>query len=231
MAFRLRYNGTGMLFRSYEKKDADLSCRREWLYAPEELIERYISETDNLPELAEFDALTELASDYLTQLDCVMFHGVAFVRNQSAYILTAPSGTGKSTQFRNLRHLFGNRYRIICGDKPILKRSEDGNIWTYPSPWNGKEGWGSTKRSGPLRGIIALKQGKENELEILNPDKSVLPVMEQIIYSAPDLETVRKICHFAEQLIQSVPIYSFVNKGDYPSSALLDNLISSLENS
>ncbi len=229
VGFRLHRTGTELWFRRYEDTKSDPRCIIDWFSAADRSIEEHVQENRSTPEFAEFSCLMELAADYLTRYDRVLFHGVAFLHNRNAYLLTAPSGTGKSTQFRNLKRLFGDCYRIICGDKPVLWQKQEGVFEVYPSPWNGKEGWGSLE-NGPLKAIIVLEQGDRNALRVLNPEGAALPVLEQIICSAPDLDTVRRICAFAEQLIENVQIFSFVNKGDVASSIMLDKLIEKLEN-
>lgn len=118
-------------------------------------------------ETAEYNCLMTETANFMTEQDCAMFHGVAFLYGKDAYILTASSGTGKTTQFRNLRDMYGDRFRIINGDKPLLGPGPNGQIMVYPSPWNGKEQWGSTEH-GPLRGLFLLEQGQENRLEVMD---------------------------------------------------------------
>jgi len=225
---QLWYKETEKWFRGYKAYDRNFKTDQEWISVTQKSIEEYMDHSGAVPAYAEFNTLFAVTSDYLTHFDRFMFHGVAFRYGNDAFILTAPSGTGKSTQYRNLRTLFGSRYQIICGDKPILCRAGGGRIMVCPSPWNGKEGWGSLQK-GLLKGIILLEQGEENVLKEERPENVVVRIMEQVINSAPDLETVHKTCRFTEDLLEKIPVYSFVNKGNFASSEMLDTLIRGVE--
>ena len=104
----------------------------------------------------EYCYLMEAATDVLMDAHRCIFHGVAFVWRKRAWILTAPSGTGKSTQFSNLVKLYGEEVFCLNGDKPCLEIYEDGSVNVYDSPWRGKEGWGTGDAVFPLAGVFLL---------------------------------------------------------------------------
>lgn len=220
VAFRFHFDGTGMLFRDYEKKEISGVYTGAFLSADLKKISMLAKELHCSLEFAEYNCLMTEAADYMTERDCTMFHGVAFLCGEGAYILTAPSGTGKSTQFRNLKHLYGRRCRIINGDKPFLGYNRRGQILVYPSPWNGKEQWAG-REHGPLRAIFLLEQGQENVLTTLDKQAAVIPIIEQFIYTAPTRKSVHTVFQMADAMINHIPLYHFKNKGDYASSAML----------
>lgn len=209
-----------MLFRSYEKKTEPEEWRGPFLSVNPEKILSYAADTGRRPESAEYCCLMEEAGDYLAEQGRTLFHGAAFICGSGAYVLTAPSGTGKSTQYRNLKLLYGDRVRIINGDKPILGPGREGEVIVYPSPWNGKEDWGG-KDAAPLRGMVLLEQGKENVLEDLDPGDAVLPVMQEFMYSARTRKSVSTVCRMADTILKTVPLCRFVNRGDMASSEML----------
>ena len=226
-AFQLRYSGTEMLFRPYSLHCYKLNQAVE-LSASESQIEDFIRTNHCSPEYAEFNCLRRIAGSSLTKFHRAMFHGVAFIYGGGAYILTAPSGTGKSTQFKNLRNLFGEKYNIISGDKPILYLGTNGEVIVNPSPWNGKEFWGGMEKA-ILRGIIILDQGKENVMRRLIPDQALLPIMQQFLYMTADETGIRVMCRLADAMLTNTPVFAYVNKGDDQSSIKLDTLIRKLE--
>ena len=57
---------------------------------------------------AESKLMIMLVSDYLLSKDRLIFHSVAFLWNNKAWLLTAPSGTGKTTMYRHLKKSFGD---------------------------------------------------------------------------------------------------------------------------
>lgn len=229
VAFRFHYSGTGMLFRSYEKKTLPGDYCGEYLSADPEKIMSYARETGRSWEDSEYNCLLEVAANYLAEKDRPMFHGAAFICGEGAYILTAPSGTGKSTQYRNLKYLYGDRVRVINGDKPILGRGQEGEIIVFPSPWNGKERWAGSEHA-PLKGMVLLEQGPCNILKTMGPGEAALPVLKEFLYTAPSRKSVHTVCRMADTIVRSVPLYHFENKGDLASSQMLFDCIRKLEN-
>ena len=228
VAFRFHFNGTGMLFRSYEHKKVPDRYKGDFLTADLQKIQTYAAEKKVSLEFAEYWRLMEKTADYLTMHGCTMFHGVAFIYGNGAYILTAPSGTGKSTQYRNLKTLHGDKILIINGDKPILAAWPDGLITVYPSPWNGKERWGGNIPA-PLRGVFLLEQGQTNTLESMDRQDAVIPLIQQFIYTAPGRQSVHTVFQMADLILRSVPMYQFRNRGDLASSSVLFDRIKGIE--
>ena len=228
VAFRFNLTGTGMLFRSYKKKEICDVYTGGFLSADINDISAFAEEHNCSMEVAEYNCLMMIAADYLAEMGAVMFHGVAFCYGSGAYILTAPSGTGKSTQYRNLKCLYKDQVRIINGDKPLLKPGLEGEIIVYPSPWKGKENWGSAEYA-PLRGLILLEQGECNIMKSMTLEEAVLPLMEQFLYTAPTRRSVHTVCRIADSMIKTIPLYRFKNKGDLASSQMLFECIEKLE--
>lgn len=168
---------------------------------------------------AEYRCLLNLASDAMMKHDQLLFHSAAVLLGDKVWLLAGPTGVGKSTQYRNLKKLYPDEIGIICGDNPVLV-FEENDISVFPSPWNGKENWGSMK-TGELAGIILLKQAKENSVESVSSQDAVIPVYHQIITYAKTEEQIRLIASLEERLITSVPIWQFSNTGDMDSSKML----------
>lgn len=150
-----------------------------------------------------------------------LFHSVAIRYNGGAFLLAGPSGIGKSTQYKNLLRLYGEKIEIINGDKPVLYFPEEGPVMVYPSPWMGKEDWGDAGLSAPLRGIVCLEQNEENNIERLSVGESVLPVYRQFLYLPESREAVNQICDYEEILLGNTPVWRMSNKGDPASSRML----------
>lgn len=217
-----------MLFRSYKKKEIPSGYAGRFLSADINAVTAFAREQNCSMEVAEYNCLMMIAADYLTEVGAAMFHGVAFCFGSGAYILTAPSGTGKSTQYRNLKRLYKNQVRIINGDKPFLKPGSGGKIIVYPSPWKGKENWGGNEFA-PLRGLVLLKQGQNNIMKCMSREEAALPIMEQFLFTAPNRKSVHTVCRIADIMIKTVPIYHFENRGDLASSQMLFECIEKLE--
>lgn len=223
----LHFAETERFFRSYGILPSGGGDLKQ-ICADPEVIRECAAESGGTDGYAEYFSLALEVGNELTHFARIIFHGVAFIHGGGAYILTAPSGTGKSTQYRNLRTLFGNEYQIINGDKPVLALDKAGRIWACPSPWNGKEGWRG-KRGAPLQGIVLLSQGDRNRLFLPEREEAVLQLMKQVLFSAPDRASVRTVCGYIDKMVTSLPLYGFVNRGDEESSRMLDRLFHDLE--
>ena len=108
--------------------------------APEEL-ERE-DEGRGLPrEYLEFVCAYRHIAERMPDYDAFVFHGAAVVVDDLAYLITAPSGTGKTTLTRFWRYGLDCGAWVLNGDKPILRR-DPGGFTVCGTPWRGKEGHG-----------------------------------------------------------------------------------------
>lgn len=194
--------------------------------ATPELVARVLA---NMPEgnpeyYAEYKSLITLTSEYLLQFGCCLYHAVAFFWRGRSWLLTAPSGTGKTTQFMNWRRLHPGEITMICGDMPVLELRSDGSVWVHSSNWNGKEGVGN-KISAPLGGVILLEQGKENRIAPLPVRDAIAPLLCQFAVAFDTEEKIRSVCKLLDGVLCSYPVWKFVNLGDAASTELLRRTI------
>lgn len=180
----------------------------------------YAENSDVVPTEAYVEELelSTKVSDSLIEHDCIIFHAVAFVWNGRAWLLSAPSGTGKSTQYALWKTLYGEKVQMLNGDKPIIKKTDDG-FTVHPSPWAGKENMGQNI-TAPLGGIIFLEQCGENSICRLSPAQAVGRVLVQLIFSMENERRVRMVCRFEEELLKAVPVFLLKNRGDFASAAM-----------
>lgn len=176
----------------------------------------------------EYNLLVETVCNALLPFKRCVFHGVAFLWHNKAYILTAPSGTGKTTQYVHWRHLYGDELRMLNGDKPVLECRADGTIWVHPSPWMGKEGWGR-RVSASLGGIIYLSQSSQNSIARVSIPLAVLPLFRQFLFSPDSEKAVHQVCAIEEQVLCSVPVWHLANRGDEASARLCHDTLLQFE--
>ena len=155
--------------------------------------------------LTEYTVLTAFVSDALMAADRLIMHAVAIRWRDKAYLITAPSGTGKSTQFKHLNALRPGEFSVICGDRPVLW-IQNGEVTVHPSPWNGKESWHGAP-AAPLGGIILLRRGEENRLESPQPREIALELFPQIIQSCRLEEKIRRSAQLETQLLEAAPLW------------------------
>lgn len=110
----------------------------------------------------ERSTIQRRVADCLVERNTLMVHGSTVAVDGSAYLFTAPCGTGKSTHTRLWREYFGHRAVMVNDDKPFLRISSDG-VLAYGSPWSGKHGL-ATNICVPLKGICLLHRGAENQI-------------------------------------------------------------------
>ncbi len=69
----------------------------------------------------EFSMLTPHFSDALMDHNRIILHAVAVGFRGKAYLISAQSGVGKSTQASWLQTLRPGEFSVICGDRPVLE--------------------------------------------------------------------------------------------------------------
>ncbi len=168
---------------------------------------------------AEEYMLIARASQFLLRHRRVVIHGVSFLRHGKAWLITATSGTGKTTQLRHWQRLWPEEIELINGDKTVLQLREDGRLWLHPSPWTGKERDIGTA-NGELGGIVVLQQADHNSIRRLTPRESVLRVFQQFMILGDTEEEVRAACEIEDSVLHSVPVWLLENLGDETSAAL-----------
>ena len=175
-------------------------------------------EAGTTPEQVEYLELGPRVCDALLPYGRILFHGAAIVWRGRAWIFTANSGTGKTTQYMLWKLCFGSEIKILNGDKPLLEFRKDG-ILVHPSPWRGKEGLGSLD-TAPLGGIILLEQNEENRMRRLLPAEAAGPLLTQLLFTRKNADDVRAACALEERLLAQVPVWLLQNRGDAASAAL-----------
>lgn len=156
----------------------------------------------------------------LLEWDCCLFHAVALRWRGKAFLLTAPSGTGKTTQFRNWQRLFPGEVEMICGDMPVLEPRPDGSVWVHPSPWNGKENLRGAA-AAPAAGLVLLEQGQENRILPMFGSEAVRPCRRQLLVRPETEDQILAMSRLLNRLLTSLPLMRMVNRGDDASTALL----------
>jgi len=112
------------------------------------------------------------------QYNVFLFHSSSFMIDGKAFILTATSGTGKSTHAIFLKEVYQERFCVINDDKPLIKK-ENNQYIVYGSPWNGKHGL-DNNIGAPLCGIFVLYQAKENEINKMNQSDTLTNIYKQV---------------------------------------------------
>lgn len=178
----------------------------------------------------EIAILPYRTSDYLLNFNRCVYHAVAFLYKNKSYLITAQSGTGKSTQLKNWMQLYGDETKIINGDKPVIEKTNENTILVHPSPWKGKEGWGDDSLPpAPLGGVIFLSQAKENKIERMTNLQAAIPLLSRFLFTVESEENVRQACAIESCILDTVPVFHLSNVGDLASTQLIHNVITEVE--
>lgn len=216
------YPDTCSLFKGYLSEGTDCHTGID-IHVTEEFMEEnrwLIKEGEESAALLEFQSLMLATGNELLMHERALFHGAALYWKGRAWIFTAPSGTGKTTQLRHWRKLLKKEMKIINGDKPLLAIQEDGNILVCSSPWRGKERYGLKGLSAPLGGIISLVQGDKNEIVRLSAEDAVVPLFVEFISYPENAEQIRCQAQILERILCAVPVWKLVNIGDESSATM-----------
>ena len=232
LSYRFLNENTGLYFRAFQTQDRDSNC--EVICSDSDTVEAFLKSSNDFRDQAhaEYWSLLKLTASALLKRESCIFHAAAFIWRGRAWLLTAPSGTGKTTQYRIWRTLYGDRVRIINGDKPILEMDEDGNILVCPSAWSGKENYGSLL-TAPLGGIIWLEQGDENSIRRTVGAEAVPRIFSAIWTLPENEEEVAAMSRITEAIVTGYPVWKLTNRGDAASVEMtrrtIDQWIDSLQ--
>ena len=145
-------------------------------------------------------------SDALLDHDVLLLHGAAVALNNSCYVFTAPSGTGKTTHIKKWLNNNRNAY-IINGDKPFLRFCEDGTVLACGSPWAGKENM-YRNVTVPLKSIILLERAEDNHIEPISFSQA-FPFLLKQVYRPDDEIKMGKTLQLMQRLVPSVTFFLF----------------------
>ena len=134
----------------------------------------------------------------------MLMHASVIRCDGKGYLMTAPSGTGKST---HTRLWYDNipGCDLMNDDNPVV-RIIDGQAIVFGSPWSGKTPCYRNIQA-PVGGIVRIQQRPENSIHKLNPVQAfcnLLPAMSNMKW---DKRVYNGICDGISELIRLVGMY------------------------
>ena len=125
-----------------------------------------------LDQLSGYVILRKLSTQLLKGERTIFIHGSVVAWHGSAFLFTAPSGTGKTTHSRLWTKNLPDAY-ILNGDKPFVSTGE--KIMAWGSPWCGSERY--NKNAGvELKAICFLKRAEKNRIVEIS-DNEAIPML------------------------------------------------------
>lgn len=189
-----RYLSEGTPILSAEATDEEI--QKEALLIPE-----------NPLGVAEFDCVFRKLYTAFPEFGRITFHGAAISIDEKAYLFAAPSGTGKSTHIKLWRKRFGQKVKMIDGDKPFIS-FENGEAYVWGSPRSGKEGW-NNPTCAKLCGIAFLQRSEKNEIFSVTPAQIIEEAFIQF-YIPKTKKGADMTISFLQQLLSAVPLYKLL---------------------
>lgn len=136
--------------------------------------------------------------------DTLLFHGSVVAVDETGYLFTAKSGTGKSTHARLWREYLGERAVMVNDDKPLLQITKNGVI-AYGTPWDGKHHL-SSNIAVPLKAICILTRASENHIETISKS-TAYPMLLQQTYRPCDSLKMQKTLEILDRILNSTNMY------------------------
>ena len=138
------------------------------------------------------------------QMGTMLMHASVIRWNGKGYLMTAPSGTGKST---HTRLWYDNipGCDLMNDDNPVV-RIIDGQAIVYGSPWSGKTPCYRNIQA-PIGGLVRIQQRPENSIRKLSPVQAfcnLLPAMSNMKW---DERVYKGVCDGISELIRLVGMY------------------------
>ena len=173
------------------------------------------------------DAFHEFGSLFcyaILNYDACVLHGVVMEYNGMGILVTAASGTGKTTHTRMWRER--ENALIINGDR-CLCRKLDGRWYAYGMPWSGASGEYINRRV-PITAIVCLKQAPENAVRRMNPFEGTLAMMQRIFAPVWTGDMQNKGFDLAENLASMIPVLELSCRPDFEAVDVLKEAIENL---
>ena len=153
---------------------------------------------------AESIAIYSRIADALPRYDAILMHGAAIVDGEVAYLITAPSGVGKTTHVNNWISSFGDKVYVLNGDKPVI-RYFDGIPYVCGTPWRGKEGMGVREKKR-LGAIVVFRRGEINRAVQVRPEDVSEKLLSQI-YVPRGIEEMQLALSILDKLLSDIPLF------------------------
>ncbi len=202
-----RYGYVEKLCRNYmidgcSEEDADIVT-----FASEEQIDAELDIAENTTSRGYAEGICiyrNLCRELPKKFDAYLFHSALIEYEGRGYAFAAQSGTGKSTHISIWQKIFGDKVRIINGDKPIF-RYMDGKFIAYGTPWCGKENF-NINDSVELSAICFLERAKVNSIMKISPQEALMRLFYQLL-APEDIETVDTLFPLLDKTLSIVPCY------------------------
>ncbi len=194
------------------------SIELSWKYT------RLIADNTDTSGQSAFDRLADIFSYSVLSLGGIVFHGVVMEYQGRGVILSAPSGTGKTTHSNLWREL--GLVTIINGDRALC-RYVDGTWRVFGMPWCGSSGE-FQNRDVPILAIVVLEQHNENILSRLSPLNALTHMLPNVFAPTWEPTLYNKMLDRLDEIIPAVPVFHLRCRPDLDAVMTLKPVLDSL---
>ena len=152
----------------------------------------------------------------------VLMHASVVSLEGRGYLMTAPSGTGKSTHTRLWRQCF-DQCELVNDDNPVV-RIEQGKAIVYGSPWSGKTPC-YRNVCHPVGAYVRLFQEPENNIHPYQPLEAyamLLPAMSSMVW---DKRMQTGVSNTVAEMVRLNPMYRLGCRPDEAAARLCRDTI------
>ena len=139
----------------------------------------------------------------LTYFDGLLLHGSLVELEGEGIIFTGYSGIGKTTQAQLWEKYL--KADIINGDKLFLRFREN-QVYGYGIPWKGSSPY-CKNRKVPVKGIVVLRQAKENSIRKLDALSCLEQFMPHIFLPHWDQKCMAKALDTFDRILGNIPVW------------------------
>lgn len=154
---------------------------------------------------------------------CVL-HGVVMEYNGKGILVTAASGTGKTTHTRMWRDR--ENALIINGDRCLCRKIGD-NWYAYGMPWSGSSGE-YINRKVKIDAIVSLKQAPTNYVKQMGVFDGTMYLLQRIFAPTWACDMQNKALDIVEDLASNIPMLELYCTPDYEAVDVLKEAILNL---
>lgn len=151
----------------------------------------------------------------------VTLHASAIQYQNEAFLISAPSGTGKSTLANWWLSAFPGSI-IINDDKPTLLQ-KDQQFYVSGSPWSGKSQVNENQEV-PLKAIFFLRQGTSDSIQTLDNASKITHVMRNI-YRPREVEAIDLTITQIEHMIEKIDICEYTCQNHLEAAIILHDYL------
>lgn len=171
-----------------------------------------------------FEYLGQMMPYVLLNHSILTFHGVLMEYKGCGIIISAPSGTGKTTHARLWRDR--EHALIINGDRAVCQNVN--GIWTgFGLPWSGTSGE-QVNRSVPLTALVVLERGEQNEAFQITGIEAFGAMFPHVQCPVWDARLTDKAMELTDDFLNNIPIIRLHCRPDMEAVDVLKRVLEEL---